>query len=140
VWLEKNYSHNTISIANEQHWLVESDQEKTNMKKFRVWILVEVHFKWTLYFFHWVLEISSSLWFFYFFFFILWKILLPIGLKPDRSSTQLGTWVSVFTFGRTWGLMFNWVLTKCDTWQLSIWESDWKTKWELNPLMRTTQH
>jgi hypothetical protein len=52
----------------------------------------------------------------------------------------LGTWVSVFTLGRTWGLMFKPVVTKCDTWQLSILEPDWKTKWELNPLMKTTQH
>lgn len=49
--MEKNYSYNTISIANEQHWLVESNQEKTNMVKFKVWILVEVHFKWTFFFF-----------------------------------------------------------------------------------------
>jgi len=34
----------------------------------------------------------------------------------------------------------NLVLTKCNTWRFSTWKSDWKLRWELGSLKRTTQH
>jgi len=48
--------------------------------KFKAWILIAFYLS-PLYFFHWVLEILSFLWFYDFCFFILWKTLLSLGLK-----------------------------------------------------------
>lgn len=63
--------------------------KKTDMMKFRIWVLVELHLS-PLYFFHRILKFSSSLRFYDCFFFILWKTLLPIGLRTGPGFNPYG--------------------------------------------------
>jgi hypothetical protein len=93
-------------------------------------------------FFLWVLNISSSLWFYDFLIFFYEKFYYLLAWESDSSSGHMGTRVSVF-FKNHWsqflllrrlgGLIFSPVLTTCNTWRFSIWESNWNLRWNWIP-------